>query len=301
MEFKDIFLGLKNPLKPPLMNGGGCVKTVEHVKEMSRSSTGAIIAGSFTVDARDGNSGDVWWYENGVGLNSLGMPNGGGAYLFGNLKEMVTIAHDHGKALVVNIAGFTPDEYGHLAALCCLRGVDAVELNLGCPNIVKEGGGRKPIASYNVEFTHGVLIEVSMVVKNEFPVWVKFSPIFDSQLLLEQARIVSSYPMVKAVTAINTVPNAYATDCRGKSHITLGLAGLSGAPLKHIGLGQVLQWKNLLPDMPIIAVGGIKSGRDIADYAIVGADAFQMTTHLLRKGKLDPQAIESVLLEYDEL
>src|SRR5581483_776377 len=104
MDFReDVFLGMKHPLSPPLMNGGGCCKTVEQVKELSRSLAGGILIGSFTKEERSGNPGDVWWVGQGAALNSLGMPNGGKQYLINHLAEMVAIAHDAGKALIVNV------------------------------------------------------------------------------------------------------------------------------------------------------------------------------------------------------
>ena len=300
MEFREgVFLGMKRPLSPPLMNGGGCCKTVEHVKELSRSLAGAILVGSITTEERTGNPGDVWWVGNGAALNSLGMPNGGSKYLADNLWEMVAIAHGAGKALVVNVAGFNPNQYALLAGDSFERSADAVELNLGCPNVVKSDGSRKPIASFNLEVMEEIISVVQFEVGKDAPVWVKVSPYSDPELLKGAAAILLRYSVVKAVTAINTFPNAYGLSDTGRSVISVGFAGLSGKALKHIGLGQVKQWSDALQGkIGLIAVGGISTGRDVGDYQLVGADAFQMTTELLRGGDLNPQPFEKVATEY---
>ncbi len=303
MEFpQGVYLGCKHPLVPPLMNGGGCCKTVDHVRELSRSLAGAILIGSFTKEERMGNSGNVWWVGSGAALNSLGMPNGGEDYLKAHLSEMVTIAHDAGKILVVNVAGDNSEEYASLTALSFDLGADAVEENLGCPNVVKDDGSRKPIASFDIAVMEEIISTVQREVGREAAVWVKVSPYSDPDLLKKSSAVISVYEVVKAVTAVNTFPSAYGLDDHGNPVISVGLAGLSGRALKHIGLGQIKQWRDVLPgQIGLIAAGGISTGQDIADYRLVGANGFQMTTELLRTGNLNPGAFGRVALEYSEL
>ena len=302
MEFReDVSLGMKDPISPPLMNGGGCCKTVEHVRELSRSLAGGIVIGSFTMSNRLINPGNVWRLINGDGLNSLGMPNPGSPYLEANLPEMVTIAHEAEtpKQLIVNVAEFSKEGYAKLTRLALSKGADAVELNLGCPNVITEDDTRKPIASFNLEVMEGIIIAVEEAVGVDAPIWVKVSPYSDPELLKGAAAVILRHPVVKAVTAINTFPSAYGLTDTGKPLIGVGLAGLSGKALKHIGLGQVKQWSNALQGkVNIIGVGGISSGRDIRDYGLVGASAFQMTTELLKGDDLDPRPFEKVAAEY---
>jgi dihydroorotate dehydrogenase (fumarate) len=300
MEFReDVYLGTKIQISPPLMNGGGCCKTIEHVKELSQSLAGAVLVGSITMEERSGNTGEIFWAGEDVALNSLGMPNGGMAYLHRHLAEMVDIVHKAKKALIVNVAGFNADEYASLAREAFRLGADAVELNLGCPNVVKDDGSRKPIPSFDLKVMSDILCAVEFVVGNDAPVWVKVSPYSDPGLLKEVAAVFLHYPVVKAVTAINTFPNAYGLKGNGKPIIDVGFAGLSGPALKHIGLGQIKQWHDALRwRVNIIAAGGICTGRDIADYQALGADAFQITTELLKSGDLNAHPFERVAAEY---
>jgi dihydroorotate dehydrogenase len=303
MDFReDVCLGMRRPLSPPLMNGGGCCKTLEDVRELSRSLAGAILVGSITMEKRLGNPGDVWWVGDGFALNSLGMPNGGRKYLQINLPEMATIAHGEGKVLIVNVAGFDPQEYACLTGLAIRLGADAVELNLGCPNIVKDDGSRKPIASFNLNVMEEIVSLLELEIGKYAPIWVKVSPYSDPELLKDAAAVLLRHPIVKAVTAINTFPSAYELNDAGKSVIDVGLAGMSGQALKPIGLGQVKQWNSALQGkIDLIGVGGISTGSDINKYRMLGAQAFQMTTELLKSGKLDPRPFEKVAAGYLEI
>ena len=225
MEFREgVTLGTNRVFNPPFMNGAGCCKTVEDVCKLSRSLAGAIVLGSFTKEERPVNPGNVWWVgPHGEALNSLGMPNGGESYLDAHLPEMVQIAHDAGKVFVVNVAEFTPSGYAELAATALKGGADAVELNLGCPNVVHGDGSRKPIPSYDPDITGEIISVVQKEVGRNTPVWIKVSPL-EPELLKKCAAVIAEDPIVKAVTAINTVPCAYGMDKNGKSVIGVGLA-----------------------------------------------------------------------------
>lgn len=302
MDFRtDITLGLKSPLMPPLMNGGGCIKTVEQVREAARSLMGAVVIGSFTVLPRDGNPGNVFWVGEHEALNSLGMPNGGIPYLEKHLPEMVSICHDAGKPLIVNVAGFNTDEYIKLTKVCVGGGADAVELNFGCPNVVTGQGDRKPIPSNNVLIFENILNHINAFLPPSVVLWVKVSYNPDIQHIKALAKLVARYSdQVKAVTVMNTVPNCMAVNMEGIPRINVGLAGLSGPAIKSISLGQVWQWKHELHprEIAVIGVGGISHGEDICDYMQVGASAFQVTTALLKGGNVNFHVFDRLAFQF---
>ena len=102
--------------------------------------------------------------------------------------------------------------------------------------------------------------------------------------------------MVKALTAVNTFPNAFSFNA-GRSAITpaSGLGGLAGVAMKPIALGQVRQWRSLLPpSIDVIGVGGIVSGQDILEYRLCGAAAVQIGTKYLQS---DNKGVFGVLLD----
>ena len=275
-------------LEHPLMNAAGTCKLLEGtegVRELARSATAAVMVGSITIEPREGNPGEVYWASEVFSLNSLGLPNPGKPYYRQHLPEMVAIAHRSGKPLLVNVAGFTPSEYAVLAELAFQGGADLVELNLDCPN-VWQGGQQKPIACFDPQLVSEILYYVKERVGLEAKVAVKLSPFSDPFVLNEVAQMIGQSKVVKMVTTINTFPNAFSYDERGKPRITPGggLAGFGGPAIKPIGLGQVKQLRGMLPEhIDIVGVGGITTGQDILDYQRAGAAAVQIATALLER------------------
>lgn len=275
-------------LEHPVMNAAGTCKLLdgpEGVREFARSATAVIMVGSITVEYREGNTGEVYWAGEGFSLNSLGLPNPGASFYRTHLPEMVAIAHETGKPLFVSVAGFNPTEYAILTELAFRGGADLVELNLSCPNVW--GGGRqKRIACFDPQLVGEILFLVEKEVGVEAKIAVKLSPFSDPFALSEVAKVIAESKLVKVVTTVNTFPNAFSYDEKGKPRITPGggLAGLGGPALKPIGLGQVIQSRSMLPErIDIIGVGGITTGQDILDYLKAGACAVQITTAFLER------------------
>jgi dihydroorotate dehydrogenase (fumarate) len=279
-------------LESPVMNAAGTCKTTEDVEELARSSTGAIVVGSITVAQRDGNVGEVYWSTTDHSLNALGLPNAGLAYYSHALPDMAAIARAQHKALIVSVAGFATDEYVCLAREAARQGADLVELNLGCPNVWDEGA-QKRIGSFDLDYVErtclqvgGMLTELAQEVGRLVCFGIKVSPYSDpvelaavANLLGEIADRVSTFAFV---TVSNAFPNAVTLDAGGQPRLDVGFGGLGGPAMKPIGLGQVKQFRAILPEsVKGIGVGGISHGGDVHDYLTVGATAVQVATAYL--------------------
>ncbi len=283
-------------LEHPLMNAAGTCKTLEDVEKLARSSISAIVVGSITLASRMGNEGNVFWPGPIYSQNSLGMPNRGRDYYQDTLPRMVEVAHGAGKALILNVAGFSHIEYGELAALAHEAGVDIIELNLGCPN-VWDDGQQKKIASFDPFGIAAIMAEVERKVPDDRPVGVKLSPYSDPGMLAEVADTIKDLP-IRYVATCNTFPNSLVLDENGKSVIDVGLAGLSGPAMKPVGLGQVKQLRQLLPDsVELVGVGGITKGRDVWEYQQVGASAVQVATAYWNSNE-NPGVFGDILSDY---
>jgi dihydroorotate dehydrogenase (fumarate) len=284
-------------LEHPLMNAAGTVKNVEEVRLLAKSSAAAIMVGSITVLPRPGNSGNVYWCGDMYSVNSLGLPNLGKQYYSEYLPQMADLAHQNNKPLFVSVAGFTPKEYAELAWLAYRRGADVIELNLGCPN-VWQGVQQKRIACFSRSLVVLILKEVEARLGTDVTISVKISPFSDPFALAEIADALNRNPIVKAVTAVNTFPNALAVDGLGHPRITPaeGLAGLAGPAMKPIGLGQVHQLSRLLSkSISIIGVGGIRTGQDVLHYTQHGASVTQIATSYLEHGE---RIFDTILAEF---
>jgi len=299
MQLETEIAGLK--LEHPVMNAAGTCKLFEGdhgVGILARSAASAIMVGSITLEERAGNQGNVYVFDHiqRSSLNALGLPCRGKEYYIAYLPAMVQVAHDAGKPLCVSIAGFSPQEYRELAAIALKGGADLIEVNLGCPNIWKDGV-QKRIASFSPEVTALILEGIETEIGRDARVAVKISPFSDPWALADLAGVLADQEIVKIVTTMNTFPNAFGFAMREQAMplITVGYAGLAGPAVKPIGLGQVKQLRALLPDrIQLIGVGGVTKGNDVKDYLAVGATCTQVATTLLEEG---PEVFSRILQE----
>jgi dihydroorotate dehydrogenase (fumarate) len=251
-------------LEHPIMNAAGTCKRKDGdrgVQKLAQSAASAIVVGSITFEDRSGNEGNVYHTDadRACSFNSLGMPNRGRAFYQTHLPEMKRIAEGAGKPLIVSVAGFTPTEYAILTEVAFQGGADIVELNGGCPN-VWDGGRQKQIISYDPELTAATLDAVERQVGPDARVTFKFSPA-DPFTIRNVAEAASQFRVLKAFVGPNTFPNAFAFlpgSRRAKPAITNRFAGFAGRAYKPIALGQVLQYRQALPErIQIIGAGGI--------------------------------------------
>ncbi len=289
---------------PIMMNAGGTCKDEDGVEELAISGADAIVLGSVTIDARDGNDGTVFWSDDAFtfSLNSIGLKNPGMPYYLPRLPGMMKIAHDNGKIFIVNVAGFTAEEYAVLTEMALEGGADIVEQNWGCPN-VWAGGTQKPITSYDPNLVAEVLTRTEERVGSSINLAGKVSPL-EPFLLNKLAATVSGFESVKAITAVNTFPNAMAYDEAGNPRITPGggLAGFAGAAYLPIAVGQVRQWRNALPDrIAVIGVGGIQSGECMNQHFLAGAGAVQIGTFFYGGDHYDYWLLRELKKEYRAL
>jgi dihydroorotate dehydrogenase (fumarate) len=278
-------------LDHPIMNAAGTCKSLEDVRLLARSSVAAVMVGSITKEPREQNDGVAYWSNDAYSLNSLGLPNRGLDYYREHLGEMADLCHGAGKPLFLSVAPFGIDELREiLEAVAGMNAVDAIEINLGCPN-VWAAGAQKRIFCFDLGYVESALVASEPV---SIPVGLKVSPLSDPEYLRELAVKVDG--RTAFVTAINTFPNAYSmTDGKPDIGATEGFAGLAGPALKPIALGQVAQYHKLLRSTPIVAAGGVTTGRDVADYLAAGATIVQLNTAFANRGI---QVFSTILEEY---
>jgi len=170
---------------------------------------------------------------------------------------------------VVNIAGETVDEFAELAArVDALGGVEAMELNISCPNVSKGGMlfGSDPAAAAAAV---GAARRATRL-----PVIAKLTPHVAD--IAEVARAVEAAG-ADAVSLINTLVGM-AVDLERRRPVLGGVTGgLSGPAIKPVALAMV--WKTARAvRVPVIGIGGIASARDALEFIVAGASAVQVGT-----------------------
>lgn len=269
-------------------------KSMEDLDALLATRADMVVMGSVTWLGRQANPEPNWFAGNdqGFALNSVSMPNEGHEWYQANLPEMVERTHKAGKPLILNVAGFSIDEYLNLAELGKKGGVDMIEFNFGCPNTA-EAGRQNPIFSFDIDALQMILRGADKILSRT-PYTAKLSPYSNPAELSRVAVVIGQSNAVGVVTS-NTFPNSYWQDETGRAVIlpNNGLAGMSGEAMLPIGLGQVKQFRQQLPESKLVfGVGGITRPEHVKQYMRAGALAVQVATHIVRNGH---QAINDVI------
>ena len=248
----------------PIMGASGTFGFgMEYEDFLDLADVGAVVSKGITPKPRAGNGG-VRIAETPAGmLNSIGLENPG-IEVF--CRDILPEAAKLPTSFIVNISAGTAEEYGEMAQMLDVDGVDGIEVNISCPN-VKEGGivfGTDPVQAARVTQ------EVKKHTKK--PVIVKLSPNVTD--ITQMARAVEEAG-ADAVSLINTL-TGMAIDVEKRQPLLGNITGgLSGPAVKPIALRMVYQAAQAV-SIPVIGMGGIQTGEDVAAFLLVGASAVEI-------------------------
>lgn len=248
-------------LKNPVMGASGTFGFGrEYADFLDVNEIGAIVTKGVTPLPRSGNPG-VRIAETPSGmLNCIGLENPG-VEVF--INEILPEIKKYDTAVIVNISAGTVEEYAKMAYLLDIDGVDALEVNISCPN-VKEGGivfGTDPKAAAAV--THAVKTHTSKTVI------VKLSPNVTD--IVTMAKAVEEAG-ADAISMINTLTGMVIDVNTRKPLLGNITGGLSGPAVKPIAVRMVWQVAKAV-NIPIIGMGGITCAEDAIEFMLAGASA----------------------------
>jgi dihydroorotate dehydrogenase (NAD+) catalytic subunit len=263
-NLKTKVMGLE--FKNPLIAASGTFGFGEEFSLLyDLSILGGICSKGLTLNPKSGNKGIRLW-ETPMGLmNSIGLENPGLDKFIGEelprMKRYDTI-------IFANLGGHCEEDYFEGIRKLNDTRVDAIELNISCPN-VKSGGmafGVKASSAYDI------VSKIRKICKK--PLMVKLSPnaenIPDMALACEAAG-------ADGISLINTI-QAMAVDVKNKKAVFDNIyAGLSGPCLKPIALRMVHQAAKVVK-IPIFGLGGIMNATDVIEFIMVGAALVQIGT-----------------------
>jgi dihydroorotate dehydrogenase (NAD+) catalytic subunit len=212
-------------------------------------------------------------------LNAIGLENIG---LKAFLSEKLPQLQNLNTRIIVNFFGDTRQEYVEMAqALSGVERLDALEMNVSCPNVEKGG----------LQFSSDpeVLTEVVSAVRKvtqKFLI-VKLSPnVTDITLLAKAAENAGA----DALSVCNTFVGMSIDLKTRKPYLANRTGGLSGPAIKPLALNLVYQTARAVK-IPIIGIGGITSGEDAVEFLLAGAKAVQIGT----ANFIDPTATLNVI------
>jgi dihydroorotate dehydrogenase (NAD+) catalytic subunit len=282
------FCGLK--LASPLVLLSGCVGFGEEytrVAGFSNRDVGAIVLKGTTREPRLGNPAHRV-YETPMGmLNAIGLQNPG----VDHVVDRILPTLDFGETrFFANVCGSTLDDYVEVTRRFDDSPIDAIEINISCPNI-KEGGvqfGNYPDMSARV-------VEACRKVTRK-PLVTKLSP--NQTDIRENARRCIEAGS-DALAVINTIMGM-AIDVKTRRPVIGNVqGGLSGPAIKPIALLKVMQVAEVARPhrVPIIGQGGICSAQDALEFLIAGATTVGVGTALFYE-PLACQRINAGIAEY---
>lgn len=253
-------------LPNPIMVASG---TFGYAREMAGivdvNRLGAMLPKTITAEPRVGNA--PWrTVETRSGLlNAIGLDNDGvDAFIEHHLPYLTGLDCK----IVVSIAGRTEDDFTSLASqLSDHVGVDAIELNLSCPNV---SGG----IDFGTDAQSCRNVVASVRAATDRPLFAKLTP---NVTRIAEIAAAAADGGADAVCLINTVL-AMAVNWRTrKPMLGNGMGGLSGPAIKPIALRCVRQVAAAV-NIPIIGIGGVATINDVMEYLVTGATAVQIGT-----------------------
>ena len=258
------FLGVQ--MKNPVIAASGTFGFGREYEEyFDPSILGAVSSKGLTLRPSRGNAGiRVWETPMGM-LNSIGLENPGSDYF---LKETLPKLKKYNVPVIVNIDASSPEEYGELAAKLDVKGVDAVEINVSCPNI-KDGG---LVFGTNAKSMAQVVKEVK---KNTSKVVItKLSPNVTS--ITEMAKAAEDAG-TDALSLINTLLGMKIDIHRQRPVLGNVTGGLSGPCIRPVAVRMCYEVAQAVK-VPIIGMGGIMCAEDAIEFFLAGANAIAVGT-----------------------
>lgn len=226
---------------------------------------GAITVKGTSLTPQPGNSGQRAVETPSGMLNSIGLENPGVDYF---LRETLPKLKAIGTPVIVNIYAHSYEEYGQLAKKLDVDGVDAVEINISCPNVA-EGGlvfGTCPASA--VEVVKAVKRNTSKVVIT------KLSPNVTD--IVEMAKAVEEAG-TDAISLINTLIGMKIDINKQKPVLGNIIGGLSGPAIRPVAVRMCYQVAQNVK-VPIIGMGGILTVEDAIEFFLAGASAIAVGT-----------------------
>ncbi len=288
LEVKAPGLTMSNPL---MLASGIQGANAASLHRVAGSSAGGMVSKSIGPSKREMYPGPVCVEagENMV-LNAMGLPNPG----VDKFSKMIS-EETFEVPLLVSIFGGDPKEFAEVAMKLEKAGAEAFELNLSCPH--SKPGSRALIIGQQPELIEEVVATVKSAVN--VPLYAKLSPNTTSIVSEAKAAIKGG---IDGLSLINTVASLDIDPMLARPIIGNLFCGMSGPAVRPIAQKKLSEvtlamQRGELESVPVLAMGGISSGLDVARFIMLGATAVQIGSALVWD---DVSAFDRICTELEE-
>lgn len=276
-------LKMKNPVMPA--SGTFGFGDVPQARKYDLNRLGAIVIKTTTPQARTGNPQPQIAVLNDGVLNSVGLTNPGVNVVAG--EKIPHLKHQYPDLpLVASIGGASVEDYVMVTERLAATGlVNALELNISCPN-VKHGGmafGTDPQVAEK-------LTKAVKAASGDVPVYVKLTPNVTDIVEIAQAVEAGG---ADGLSMINTLLGMKINLKTRKPVLGNIMGGLSGTAIKSLAIRMIYQVSHAV-NIPIIGEGGISSAEDVIEFFLAGASAVQVGSAHFHDALAMPHIIEQL-------
>ena len=254
-------------LKNPVLTASGTFGFGEEYADfIDLNRLGGFIVKGTTLNHREGNPYPRMVETPSGMLNAVGLQNKGVDYF---INEIYPRIKDVDSQVIVNVSGACLEDYVQVCEkLAPLDKIEAVEINISCPN-VKQGGMAFGTTTAGAE-------SVTKAIREAYDktMIVKLSPNVTD--IAEIARAVEAAG-ADAVSLTNTFLGMAINIETQRPYLSTITGGLSGACIRPIAVRMVWQVANAV-NIPVVGLGGIMNGRDAVEFMLAGATAIQVGT-----------------------
>lgn len=239
---------------------------IEFATVADLNAMGGVVVKGLSREPIAGNPPPRLWEAEGGMLNSIGLQNVG---VRAFVAEKLPALRRFRTAIFANVFGYAPDDYAEvIRVLEDAEGIAGYELNVSCPN-TKHGG---------IYFSSDPVLLADLIAGvrplARRPLIVKLSPnVSRIQPLAKAAEDAGA----DAISLVNTFVSLAIDAHTRRPRIGAGFGGLSGPAIKPIALRMVYEASKAVR-IPVVGLGGIRSGEDAAEFLVAGATAVQVGT-----------------------
>lgn len=259
-------LDLKNPVMPA--SGTFGFGDVPAAKKFDLNDLGAMVIKTTTPHATTGNpQPQIAVLDDGV-LNSVGLTNPGVNKVISEKLEPLRKQYPE-LPIVASVGGDSEADYVEVAQKLSNSGlVNALEINVSCPNVAQGGMS----FGLHVDVVEELTRKIKAVVN--IPIYVKLTPNVTDITVIAKA---AEKGGADGLSMINTLLGMRIDVKKRRPLLGHNMGGLSGEAVKPIAIRMISQVSQIT-SLPIIGMGGIASAEDVVEFMLAGANAVAVGT-----------------------